>query len=110
MERRCQVFVLLYLLPLVDRRKIDSLNYENSIPRTLRLSLRPEIPPLARADDTNAMTEPRREVPDVTDDEEIRGSIDRNVKKLSIGGIGQLDSCFDRVNTLAGLAGRRRRP
>jgi hypothetical protein len=40
------------------------------------------------------MTEPRRELPDITDDEEIRGSIYLNLKKLSIGGIGQFDPCF----------------
>jgi hypothetical protein len=80
---------------LLDREK---LYFER-----LRINLDPEIPPLAGADDTNAMTEPRREVPQITGDEEIRGSIYRNLKKLSIGGIGQLDPCFYRVNPLAGL-------
>jgi hypothetical protein len=49
------------------------------------------------------MTEPRRESPKITGDEELRGSIYRHFKKLSIGGIGQLDPCFYRVNPLAEL-------
>jgi hypothetical protein len=79
------------------------LNREKLHSEPLRINLDPEIPPLARADDTNAMTEPRREVPEITGDGAIRGSIYRNFKKLSIGGIGQLDPCFYRVKPLAGL-------